>query len=611
MQASNKTLHELYEGQQYRSATFQIPPFQRPYKWDKKDWEQLYNDISGNTGHFIGSMVVVPAGNQQNAANGAQAQQQGNQPNVMEVIDGQQRLTTLFILAWAARQRFGYFLQQKQQNNQLDRQEQDAANDCDGALRAILGVNKEVGKKRLTLSTQNHNEEDLTYLHQCNNGNNPEKPAYYQARKIDKCHQYFTNKINEDIQTYEDAKAFCEKIYTLQLVIIRADNHGQAVALFECLNNRGVPLTIMEVLKNNFVARHNGDEEKIKQWENMSDALTANSSQTPERFLRHYYSAKQLNNLARGDIINTYQGNNGLFGGNNFAKDFFNKATIYSNLLVNAFDTKDNDNEAAYDKRYLVYLNHIGFAPSYQLLLFLKSNYNDVDVEQSIAKLLVQIAIRRHLGGKPNTRGLDNIFISVMKSIQQMQNPVTTEDVRLSIAQIFRQNGLAEIADIQDILSGAMYEENAGLTRDLLAILQLESETNVGNGFSHDLYKQHSKGFQFTVEHIAPQNPRGDNRADWVNMMDENTYEDYASWGHSLGNLTLTTYNSKLSDKPYGDKISTIHTHHLTLNQEVQANDKWTLEIVEARTERLVSALIGFLHIPEIDGAQQAVQQAA
>jgi len=88
MKASETKLQALIEG----TKQYIVPLFQRPYSWDKKEWEMLWNDLvelcemDNSRTHFIGSMVTMPTS----------LMPEGIAKYLL--IDGQQRLTTIFIL---------------------------------------------------------------------------------------------------------------------------------------------------------------------------------------------------------------------------------------------------------------------------------------------------------------------------------------------------------------------------------------------------------------------------------------------------------------------------------------------------------------------------------
>ncbi|MFN9344349.1 MAG: HNH endonuclease family protein, partial [Planctomycetota bacterium] len=143
-------------------------------------------------------------------------------------------------------------------------------------------------------------------------------------------------------------------------------------------------------------------------------------------------------------------------------------------------------------------------------------------------------------------------------------------------------------------LTGPVYEENVNATRFILCSLAEEGmtkETWV------DLWTMDGKHFVWTIEHILPQGEKLPK--DWVMMIadgDKELAADYqASYVHTLGNLTLSGFNSSLSNKSFEDKRDRTdrkgrfvgYKNNLNLNRELAKADRWTVKQIQARTQCL------------------------
>jgi hypothetical protein len=148
----------------------------------------------------------------------------------------------------------------------------------------------------------------------------------------------------------------------------------------------------------------------------------------------------------------------------------------------------------------------------------------------------------------------------------------------------------------QEKLSGDLYEENVGATRYVLSAIEL-ADTQTKERYV-DFYARNKKLFVWTVEHILPQ---GENiPADWVTMIakgDRKVAEQVRKeYVHKLGNLTLTGYNSQLSnfsldrkqDRKKDDKYVG-YKNGLNLNEDIASVTTWTKEQIEDRTHKLVA----------------------
>jgi hypothetical protein len=153
-------------------------------------------------------------------------------------------------------------------------------------------------------------------------------------------------------------------------------------------------------------------------------------------------------------------------------------------------------------------------------------------------------------------------------------------------------------------LEGAIYEENAGVTRFLLCALAEQSmtkETWV------DLWKYEGKLFVWTIEHIFPQ---GDNiPTSWVTMIaggDEKKAKSIQETHvHKLGNLTISGFNSALGNKSFKDKRdrkdaegrSVGYKNGLKLNVDLAEADSWSVEKIEARSNVLVGQVLSIFSL--------------
>ena len=154
-------------------------------------------------------------------------------------------------------------------------------------------------------------------------------------------------------------------------------------------------------------------------------------------------------------------------------------------------------------------------------------------------------------------------------------------------------------------LSGDIYEDNVGITRFLLCEL---AEGYMTKETSKDLWEQEEQGkngkkvYVWTIEHIFPEGEKVP--SDWVDMIangDKELAQDYRDrYVHKLGNLTITGFNSKLSNMSFerkkerkndeGNYIG--YKNGLGINAEIAQKDSWTIKDITDRTERLVNELL-------------------
>ena len=102
----------------------------------------------------------------------------------------------------------------------------------------------------------------------------------------------------------------------------------------------------------------------------------------------------------------------------------------------------------------------------------------------------------------------------------------------------------------------------------------------------------------YTIEHIMPQNKNLSST--WQNMLGTDWEEIKEKYLHTLGNLTLTGYNSELGDKPFAEKknlLSSVHTKVVALYEDVKDCDGWNKDTIEDRAEKLADKIIALYPI--------------
>ena len=256
---------------------YYIPKYQREYTWSYSHWGALFNDIESNAvGYFIGSIICI-----NNTRDSFQIQQ-------LEVVDGQQRLTTLSILLAAI------YTQLQKYKEFISDDDIDVLPSIRKALRRNDSPNGLVVQPQI----QNYNSDDFSYLMQEANildvtklGKKKAIP-YYPQRKMGRCFNYFMQRIEslvKDLSPEDKVVRLLDifnKINQAVLVKIEVSSHTEAYMLFEALNDRGTPLTAIDLMKNTILSKAKNNEEVdtyYEQWKSLIESLT-DDYHTQERF---------------------------------------------------------------------------------------------------------------------------------------------------------------------------------------------------------------------------------------------------------------------------------------------------------------------------------------
>ena len=572
---------------------FVVPKYQREYVWKKAHWEDLFDDIQTNpTGHFLGSIICI------NRSDDVMQTQE------LEVVDGQQRLTTLSLLYAAIYAQFAKL-------GDLDDETKHELYNLKCRL-LVKGGGKVL---RVKPSYQNKNSQDYrAVLEKAGILQDVEQSPNMGNRRILKAYRYFEERLAQVDEKGERQfsvvvlRQLLEKVNAASLVKIEVNSHSDAFILFESLNNRGEPLSALDLIKNKLLAvleKQQADsiDENFKKWTKLLENLTDDYS-VQERFLRQYYNAFKFKDeigvkgfplATRSNIIQIYEKLIDKDATKTFG-DLFEKTKLYNRIIA-----PDEETVAPKVAQQFRDLERIGGAPAYVLLLYLLADRSSAALA-AISEFLVKFFVRRSLTDQPPTRDLPRNFISLIEVLHSKPS----EDALKIIREEFQKKGwVAPDGLFRAKLEGNLYEENVDATRFVLCRIEESHQTR--ERFT-DLWKRDSHGdFIWTVEHIFPQ---GQNIPEsWVKMIasgDQAKAKEYRELHvHKLGNLTITGYNSKLGNKSFAEKRDRKdadgrpvgYKNGLHLNVELRDKDSWGVQDIQARTKQLVDEAMNLFSI--------------
>ncbi|MBQ4292748.1 MAG: DUF262 domain-containing protein, partial [Muribaculaceae bacterium] len=570
--------------------------------------EALYDDISENNDeYFIGSIICIPLGD--------------TIKPYLEVIDGQQRLTTISLFLTAIYTRL------KEYKDDLSEDDEDVL----PSLRKSLKSKNSPNEMKLVPQVQNFNKDDFDHL--MNEVGlrkaSATKHPYYPTRKIMRCYCYFLKRLDKEMEgmSTEDIISFLlgkyNKVKQAMLVKIEVSSHSDAYVLFESLNNRGTPLTAIDLMKNLIMARAESNNLTIDDCFNRWQMLLSNLSDDygiQERFFRQYYNAFkhrlnepfQTDNDRKKDPLGTVATRSNLL---NIFESLINKdlpaflddillcGQIYSWLIL------QDSTETIYRKA-LEDLDHIQGAPSYLLLMYLIRNKDGLGItEQEINQLINLLSkyfVRRNITDYPNTRDLTRIFMDIISKIEDAK-PTGKDVVSLIVEVLSMPTNCASDEEFKRSLEGDVYKDNVGATRYILCKL---AENAMKQETWTDLWRRTDKKvFMWTIEHIFPE---GENIPQcWVDMIaggDRELAKKYLEeYTHKIGNLTITGYNSTLGNKSFEEKRDRKskdgqrfigYKNGLEINRQIAEKGSWSIEDIKARTDQIVTELLEMFRFP-------------
>lgn len=568
-------------------VVYAIPRYQREYTWSRAQWDALFDDLLENEpNYFLGSIICI---NQSQDALSVQS---------LELVDGQQRMTTLSLFLAAIYQSFRVLpnLGMEQQIELYN-------------LKHKLVLKKKSDQPRLIPQVQNNNQQDyFAVLGKAGILDDVEQVQHAGNRRVLKAYRHFLWRIEQYLQELSEPvaglQALLDKVNTATLVKIEVAGHSDAYTLFESLNNRGVPLTAIDLIKNKLLAvleaKDSGSIDKhYNRWKKVIDAL-GDDYAVQERFFRQYYNAfkpdlKDIVSVPVATKSNLMQVYEKLIAhdAESFLQAMIRLSAHYAQIV--GYRAVPEQPKLS---GLLLSLDRIQGAAAYLLLMVLFERKDTLELEQEhleqVVHFLIAFFVRRNTTDLPPTRDLTRIFMDVAETVLALKGQAVVSHIQQRLT-----GESASDEQFEKSLKGPIYEDNKAVCRFVLCALEesrMTLETRV------DLWALKGKQYVWTIEHIFPQ---GENIPDtWVQMIangDAALAEQHRqTYAHCLGNLTISGYNSALGNKSFAEKQSRLdsqgrkvgYNNGLHLNQALANETSWTVDKLKARTELLVQEVL-------------------
>ncbi len=542
IESDDLTLGEVYKD------FYVVPDFQREFVWGTDEVDRLLLDIYDSlydadgrpiidTEYFIGSVVCCT-----------------NAQGAYQLIDGQQRVTTLYVLLCAIRDAIRDAggepeepLKQHIRNARQDPQTGRAIPE----YRVLLQYEDSAGVLEEIASDEPGDEGSEAKTLSVTNIRN----AYRCAR------QFLSATFGDDVDALT---AFHGALtFRVKLIRIKTPDLADALKVFETINDRGVGLDAMDLLKNLlFINTPSGQYARLKQrWKTITDTLYG-SKEKPLRFLRYYIMANHEIDARRGiredDIYKWFRANASQCGIDSAPLEFVDTLVECSAVWANFVAGRDTDGNAN------VYLQNIaalsGVARQHFVLLLAGRHLPEVlfsSLAGHIEDLLFTYVICREA-----TKEFERNFTRWAPRLRAI---ATEADLDSFIADHFAP----EMGRLSPAFDFAFQE--LGLDRIqqyrmryILAKMTQHVERQAWGNPKHDRIDQYlDRSVQ--IEHILPQNPRGDVREAFDRQ------EEYEEWMQRFGNLTLLErpINAAVSNGSFEEKAPGYEQSRFLLTQSI------------------------------------------
>lgn len=565
MDARKGNIYEILNG----NKQFLIPVYQRYYSWDIEQCTRLWNDIvemqkKGKVGHFVGSIVNIAE----------QAMPTGVQKYM--IIDGQQRMTTLSLLLLALR-------------DYAIKNPDDTTINARRIDNMLLKNEYESGDERYKLLLTETDRDILMRLVE-------EKPISEDTRsRLLDNYKFFAGKIAD--KELQPAEVY-ESIGKLQIVNITLDRTvDDAQAIFESLNSTGKELSESDLIRN-YVLMGLEPTEQTYVYEHLwrpMELLFVYETQDSvmDRFFRDYLTMK-ITRIPKQDRVyeefKLYHLNCEFGTIRELCQDLLTYAKYYTDMVF-----KRSSNPAL--KSLYEDINDLRMEVSYPFLLKVHNDYAEGIISEDDLKLIIRLCIsyvfRRSICDIPTN--------SLNKTFATLRNEIRQDDYVNSIKAFFVMRDDYKEFPNDDKFTAAFVSRDIYTMRSRNFILShLE---NYGNKAPIIIEN-------YTIEHIMPQN--SSLSPEWQQMLGANWREVQKTYLHTIGNLTLTAYNSEMSDHPFMVKMDMeggFKESALRLNAYVVKLTEWNEQRIKERALLLADKAKQIWAFPDMTATELAPYQ--
>ena len=555
MKATQTQLSKILDGRRQ----YIIPIYQRTYRWEKKQCQQFWEDIvkvSENeniSGHFIGSIVYIEEG-----------LYHASDISQLRVIDGQQRLTTILLLLTA----LGDAIENSKVSNGISKVK---------IQNSFLFNRDEEEEKRYKLILTQSDKNTLIDILE------GKEILENSSSKLVTNYEFFKEQIKN---TNIDLKSLYHGILKLIIVDISLDsNYDDPQLIFESLNSTGLELSQADLIRN-YVLMGLKPQEQNEIYTNYWYKIEENFEHSEgtehfDRFMRDYLTIKMHDIPKEKEVYSVFK--KFFKMENKSVEELVPNIYHYSKFFTTLAFEKTND----VDIRQKIHdINSLPVDVAYPFLLQVYFDFDNETISREqfleILDVVESYVFRRQICEIP-TNSLNKTFAGLYDLIDK-------ENYLTSLKSVLIHN-----------------ETYRRFPNDVEFYTQFQVK-NVYNFRSRNYLFRKLENFErkelvnideYTLEHIMPQNDKVPQV--WRNELGENWKEIHEKFLHRVGNLTLTGYNSELSDKSFKEKQSIeggFKDSPIRLNLDLTTLENWNEHEIQKRSKILADKILKIWKFP-------------
>lgn len=558
--ADTKTIRQIF----IEKKKYQIPVFQRPYSWEESHIDDLLEDFehsfsNNESEYFLGTLVF--------------SNELEKEKGIIDVIDGQQRLTTISLIFYVFRLIFRDYKGEKW------------AEGRENTLREFVGLYNDDGdliSEKIVLSDINRSFYK-DYIAKCWDKDEVErekivleyknKKQYNDNEIIAKAFSYIIKKLRgKDIEELKNLLShILDKVY---VVIIKAGSDSDAFTIFETLNDRGLDLCEIDLIKNRLFKLISSDSQEFriyqKKWDDLMKKFT--KPKDFQKYIEHFWISTKCNVNSK-DLFQEIRKNITSLRSAKELIDSLENDFYYYNAI---YDPENSDYECLDTLEKLVHMKKFNYDIVGPICLsYLR--FNEPDTAKFFNSILnffvLHISI---LGKRPNPEIKDKLI----GEYSRKKDANAIKDIL---------NKFGELIDFEH-LENTLIKKEVNYKNHLSYFLLIKYEESHRNSEDREELSL-NKRETLQVEHILPQN--GDK---WKDIFCE---EEHIKYLNRLGNLSLLARGKqwKTSNKVFEEKKDIYRKSKINITHSLSNFDKWTSEEIEARQKDMVTKLLPLLKI--------------
>jgi len=530
-------------GKLIKENKFFVPQYQRPFAWQNQQINELFEDIENNINeeeYFLGTIVL--------------AKKDGDK---LEIIDGQQRISTIVIFFSALKEH----ISDERSSNKI---QEDYLSEYE------MREGENVPKLELNQQDNNFFRE---YIINRKTNCSDKIESHRRIKKAFDISKEFVFKLlessNKDLNILYDYRDFIND--KLKVVIITVPSDANAFTIFETLNDRGLELAQIDLLKNYLYSK--AGDRRLKEAQNSWMELTSKIESSENEnlvltYIRHYWihqhgfirlKNKELYNDIKKKIKSPTQVITFINGLKNDV-DIYLAILNHNSIFWNDYDKKCRE--------YIETLSYFGLEQYRPLLLSILKKFDKEEATKSL-KLVLSWLVRNLITGSLGGGSLEQAYANKSKEIfdGKIKN---TKELLSSLKEFIPQD--EEFKEKFKIATVSKHK----FARYYLATLE-----NYHRGQSNPELLVNTNPDSVNLEHILPEKP-GDN---WSIF----TEEDVRSYFKRIGNLTLmkTKLNNELKNAPFSNKKEEYQKSELWITNSLSKYNNWTIENIKNRQKEL------------------------